>query len=198
MTFILTHCFGPRMKKRRACRGSGDLTARPVGCRPLGADCMSCHVWLRASVRVSVWLTVSFRETQQVWTAGMCAASVWCTCISFRRDGRGGVTHQEKRRQGARRSCSTFRLSSTHNPAPGGGDGGRRAETPGIDSQAAGQRDRQTGMCTQEAHAHLHAKKQQRQQLSVTLAVQLRMIHTLRSCWVFCFHFFFLLLCSFN
>lgn len=109
----------------------------------------------------------------------------------FRRDGRGGVTHQDKRRQRARRSCSAFRLSSRHNPAPGGGRGRERgAETPGIDSQAAGQRDRQTGMCTQEAHAHLHAYKQQRQQLSVILAVQLRMIHTLHGCGVFCFVFF--------
>lgn len=184
MTFILTRCFGSRMKKQRTCRGSGDLTARP-----LGADCMSCHVWLRASVRVSVWLTVSFRETQQVWTAGMCAASVWCAYIYFRETDaeEWHIRINADRVHGvpALHSDWVQRIIQHQEEGMGGG-----AETPGIDSQAAGQRDRQTGMCTQEAHAHLHANKQQRQQLSVTLAVQLRMIHTLYGCGVFCCFFF--------
>lgn len=94
-----------------------------AGC-PLGTNRMSCHVCLCVSVWVSLWLTVSYCENQQVWTAGMCVVSVSCayTSISVGWTAKSDTPGQNRQRE---RETGASRLSSTHNPAPWGGGNSR-------------------------------------------------------------------------
>lgn len=110
---------------------------RPAGC-PLGTNCMSCHVRLSACLFDWLCHTVRISRCEQP------ACSVSCAYIYFRElDGREWHTRtrqRERKRKRYRQAAATLH-SDWVQPIIQCHVG---AETPGIDSQAKGQRDRDT------------------------------------------------------